>query len=338
MRNINWQQLFTKLLETIITLGDLLMVFMQTLIVSFGTLIILALLLLVEQHAVRQGLSVFEADNQSAAFGAVVLVLVNFTVKFMEVYVETLAMDDRRKYRPKEQYAFSLRLFFASLTYWLGIGKKWQKRKLAAASDFNKLRSTVTFAMMTLALMGRTHEAIIKVSANDGKILSWNDGLQRLANQSSLVDITVWVAALIFTFAAVVAAQQLTHYMAMRVVDIRRKLGKSTPSTRSRATTNAIAATGKPVLAFDAPRELNPIKIKIGAATRYQCPQCDKTMSRQAWAKHPCRFTTGYEPVVGSIDTVDLLVDEVDGLTDGLRQAERHLLSTNGSVKQLDDN
>ena len=43
-------------------------------------------------------------------------------------------------------------------------------------------------------------------------------------------------------------------------------------------------------------------------------------------------------PVVGSIDTVDLLVDEVDGLTDGLRQAERHLLSTNGSVKQLDDN
>lgn len=331
----NWQQIFAKALETIITLGDLLMVFMQTVIVSFGTIIILGLLLLVEQHAVRQGLSVFESDAQSASFGAIVLVLVNFTVKFMEVYVETLAMDDRRKYRPKKQYAFSLRLLFADIAYWLGVGgRKWQKREMAVASDFNKLRSTVTFAMMALALMGRTHEAIAKVSTAGGQALSWNTGLQNLFNQSSLVDITVWIAALIFTFAAVVAAQQLTHYMAMRVVDIRRKLGK--PAAVSRHQT--VAATGKPVLAFDVARELNPIKIKVGAATRYQCPQCEKTMSRQAWAKHPCRFTTGYAPVVSPIDAIDPPIDAVDSLTDGLLQAERHLMSTNGNKEQPDDN
>lgn len=298
---MNWQQRLDKLLEGMITLGDILTVFMQTIIVSFGSLLLLGGLLWVEQNAVSHGVAMFEVNPQNAAIGALVLVIVNFSVKFWEVYADVSTSDKRKRYIVRKQYAFSLRLFLSDLGYWLGLGKKWQKRELPASATFAYVRKIATAAIMVLAFFGRTHEAILKISTSNNISIGWQDGLKLWAEKSTLADLVVWIGAIVFTFAAVIAAQRVTQYTAVRVVEIRKNLSKHQQPI-------AIRATGKPTLAFDLATELAPIKIKFGSDTRYKCPQCEKVMTRQAWQKHPCRFTEVY-PQVDELDAVDLAVD-----------------------------
>jgi len=286
-----------------ITLGDILTVFMQTIIVSFGSLFLLFGLLWVEQNAVSHGINMFEVNTQYAGVGALVLVLVNFSVKFWEVHADVSTADQRKRYVPKKQYAFSLKLFFGDVAYWLGIGKRWQKRELPASYAFSTVRKVATNAIMILAFFGRTHEAVMKVSDT-----GWQDGIKAIAEKSTLADLLVWIGAVIFTFAAVIAAQRVTQYTAIRVIEIRKQFAKNKPVQ----TAISNRSDGKPMLAYSEARTLSPIKIKVGADTKYKCPQCDKVMSRQAWQKHPCRFTEGYSSIDDAIDNVDQVDTHID--------------------------
>lgn len=299
---MNWQNKLDKLLESMITFGDILTVFMQTIIVSFGSLLLLIGLLWVEQNAVSHGVMMFEPRLDYADMGALVLVLVNFSVKFWEVHADVSTADQRKRYTIRKQYAFSLKLFFGDLGYWLGLGRKWQRRELPASSTFAYVRKVATVSIMILAFFGRTHEAIQKISTSTAGAIGWQDGLRIWAEKSTLADLVVWIGAIIFTFAAVIAAQRVTQYTAVRVIEIKKSLSKH------QSKSVAIRSIGKPSLAFDSARDLSPIKIKFGAETKYKCPQCSKVMTRQAWQKHPCRFTEGYESV-DALDEVDLAVD-----------------------------
>lgn len=314
MRNWNWQDVLSRTLAFLVTLGDVLMVFIQTVIVAFGTIIIMGFLLWVEQNAVSYGVATFEQDETKAAAAALVLVLFNFAVKFWEVYIDDKASDQRERYKPAKRYAPSLRTWLAGCVYWLGIGKvgkvgkQWQRKELPASASFASVRRVVTFAMLYMAFIGRTHDAINKVSISGETAVSWQNGFTDLLTKSTLADIALWVSAIVFTFAAVIAAQQLTQYIAVRVLEIKRHMSKSKAVAVARA-------ISKPVLAYDSPRELSPIKVKVGSQTKYRCPQCSKEMSRQAWQKHPCRFTDGYAAVDGQIDAVaeaDQFLDTVD--------------------------
>lgn len=219
-----WQHGLNKTLSGLITIGDILLVLMQTLIVSFGAIVLMVLLLWVEQDAVSHGVATYETSPEKAAAAATVMVLFNFAVKFWEVYIESKATDQRKRFKPGVQYAFSLRTWFTGVQYFLGVGKKWKKEALPASAGFAQVRKIITIAMLYMAFVGRTHEAIQKVSLSNGRPLAWTDGLKMLAEKSSLSDITLWLTATIFTFAAVIAAQRLTQYVAVRVIEIRRGL------------------------------------------------------------------------------------------------------------------
>jgi len=181
---------------------------------------------------------------------------------------------------------------------------------------------------MILAFFGRTHEAVMKVSD-----VGWQSGLRSIAEQSTLADLLVWIGAVIFTFAAVIAAQRVTQHTAIRVIEIRKQFAKNKPIQPS----SHIRSDGKPVLAYSEARTLSPIKIKIGADTRYKCPQCNKQMSRQAWQKHPCRFTEGYSVIDDAVDAVSQVDTPIDVIDASTLQPIGQLMTTsvNGHGKHV---
>lgn len=309
MKRSSWQRGLDDALNGLVTIGDILTVFIQTVIVAFGTLAILAMLLIVEIHAVSLGIKTFEANADFAGLAAAVLVLLNLMIKFQEVYADYIASDLRVRYQPPKHYAPSLRTMLGNLAYWLGITRGWQEKELPASHNFAVTRRWITIAILVIALIGRTGDAIDKVSNDAAGGVSWSVGIEKLLTQSSLADISEWITAIVFTFVLVIASQQLTQYVAVRVLDIRRGL-------RTRVDTVTVErAEGKPVLAFNAPREMEPIKVKVGSVTKYQCPQCGKVVSRQAWSNHPCRFTAGVDAVVdGEVDRKVIQLTEDDTL------------------------
>jgi hypothetical protein len=309
MKRSSWQRGLDNALNGLVTIGDILTVFIQTVIVAFGTLAILTMLLVVEIHAVSLGIKTFEANAAFAGLAAGVLVLLNLMIKFQEVYADYIASDLRARYQPTKRYAPSLKTMLGNLAYWLGVSRNWQERELPASHNFAVTRRWITIAILVIALIGRTGDAIDKVSSDAAGGLPWSAGVEKLVTQSSLADISEWTTAIVFTFVLVIASQQLTQYVAVRVLDIRRGL-----RMRGDAVT-VERAEGKPVLAFDTPRTMQPIKIKVGSVTKYQCPQCSKVVSRQAWSNHPCRFTTGVDAVVdGAIDGKVIQLTEDDTL------------------------
>lgn len=314
MKKTSWQRGLEAFLNGMILIGDILLVLVQNSIVAFGTLVVLGLLLVVEVHAVKLGLMTFEPDEWFATLGAVLLVILSLSVKFQEVYADFLTHDQRTRYQIAKSIAPSLRLTVRGWMYWLGIGRNWTERELPASHAFSATRRYVTWAILALAIVGRLNEAIQTISVGaDGVSIGWLDGLQRLVTESSLSEMTPWIAALVFTWAAVKSSQQLTGYVAVRVIEIRRGL----VGRRDAVIVSTERAEGAPVLALDRPREMQPIKVKVGSNTRYRCPQCSKVMTRQAWSGHPCRWTEGVNPVIdapvdGGIDRKVIQLTEVD--------------------------
>lgn len=225
MKKTSWQRGLEAFLNGMILIGDILLVLVQNSIVAFGTLVVLGLLLVVEVHAVKLGLMTFEPDEWFATLGAVLLVILSLSVKFQEVYADFLAHDQRTRYQIAKSIAPSLRLTVRGWMYWLGIGRNWTERELPASHAFSATRRYVTWAILALAIVGRLNEAIQTISVGaDGVSIGWLDGLQRLVTESSLSEMTPWIAALVFTWAAVKSSQQLTGYVAVRVIEIRRGL------------------------------------------------------------------------------------------------------------------
>src|SRR5690606_18090255 len=83
-----WNRFYPKLLETIVSLGETVLTFAQTVIVSLGVPVVLVLLLVVEHQRVVHGIQLFETSDELASFAAAALVLLNLVLEFQTHHIE----------------------------------------------------------------------------------------------------------------------------------------------------------------------------------------------------------------------------------------------------------
>lgn len=204
-----WNAFYPRLLETITSAGETLLTFAQTVIVSLGVPTVLVLLLIVEHQRVLHGIQLFETDYALASFAAWALVLLNLVLEFQVHYIEHSA-----GYREELAKRGSLRLWLRGLAYWLGMGDGWRPQDQSPAHRYKSLLRLVTFAILSLALVGSMRSVIEPLGG------AWYTALWQIVTQSSLLLILTWLGGLLFTAAAVLAAQGLSRYVAIRTVQI----------------------------------------------------------------------------------------------------------------------
>jgi len=183
--------------------SGVLMVIGQTLISAFGVLIILAIVIYVEIHRVAEGISLF--DDSSSVLGAAVLVLTLLTLEFIIHYVET-----KNGFDDNQHSAFSLRLFFQWLGYFVGLSPDWKPRLLSPAQQIKTYSKLLTITILALALAGSMKPAISSVQG------TWIQGLQSVIWQSSLLEIVEWLSGVLFALTLVIGSQRITAYVAQR--------------------------------------------------------------------------------------------------------------------------
>lgn len=206
---------YPRLLRFIISLGETLLTFAQTIIVSLGVPIVLVLLLIVEHQRVVHGIMLFESDSGLASFAALALVLLNLVLEFQIHHIEHSA-----GYREERGRKWSLLLWAQKARYVTGVGydaKKgnpWEAQYLSPAARYKGLLRLVTFSILALALVG-SMRAVIETQKG-----AWYTAMGAIVTQSSLLLLMTWVGGLLFAAAAVLAAQGLSRYVAIRCVEI----------------------------------------------------------------------------------------------------------------------
>lgn len=204
-----WNRFYPSVLKTIITVGETLLTLAQTVIVSLGIPLVLVLLLIVEQQRVLHGIALFEADHALAHFAATALVLLNLVLEFQTHYIE-----DKANYHEGQASAWSFRIWLQNAAYTLGLGKAWTPRPLSPANRYKRLLRLVTFTILALALAG-SMKSVIEVT--DG---TWYQAIYAIVTESNLLLMLTWSGGLLFAAAAVLSAQGLSRYVAIRCVEI----------------------------------------------------------------------------------------------------------------------
>lgn len=204
-----WNRFYPVALKTIITVGETLLTFAQTVIVSLGIPLVLILLLIVEQQRVLHGIALFESDRALAEFAATALVLLNLVLEFQVHYIE-----DKAGYQESQASAWSFRIGWQSAAYTLGFGETWIPRALSPANRYKRLLRLVTFTILSLALVG-SMRAVIEVTNG-----AWYEAVVSILTDSSLLLMMTWLGGLLFAAAAVLSAQGLSRYVAIRCVEI----------------------------------------------------------------------------------------------------------------------
>lgn len=210
-----WNAFYPRLLEAVTGAGETLLTFAQTVIVSLGVPVVLVLLLIVEHQRVLHGIELFETDYNLASFASWALVLLNLVLEFQVHYVEHQA-----GYREELAKRGSLRLWLRRFAYWLGWGNGWTPEDQSPAHRYKQLLRLVTFAILALALVGSMRSVIEPLEG------AWYEALVEIVTQSSLLLILTWLGGLLFTAAAVLAAQGLSRYVAIRTVEIVSEMSK----------------------------------------------------------------------------------------------------------------
>jgi len=200
---------YPRLLEALIAVGETVLTFAQTVIVSLGVPVILVLLLIVEHQRVVHGIMLFEADSALAGFAAAALVLSNLVLEFQTHYIE-----HRAGYEQARAKRWSLRIWSKNMAYRLGIGESWQELELSPASRYKSLLRLVTFTILSLALVGSMRTVIQSTPG------AWYEALIAILSESDLLLIMTWAGGLLFALAAVLTAQGLSQYVAIRCVEI----------------------------------------------------------------------------------------------------------------------
>lgn len=206
---------YPKFLKFLHGLGDLVLTFSQTFIVSLGVPVVLVLLMIVEQQRVYHGIALFEVDPALSAFGAWAIVILNLTLEFTIEHIEHKA-----GYRPDPVTRRSLRLWARSLSYFIGshggsgAGKAWQPLPLSPAQRYRSLLRLVTATILLLALAGSMRDVIARANG------AWYVALRDIVVGSSLSLMITWLGGLLFAAAAVLSAQGLSRYVAIRCVEI----------------------------------------------------------------------------------------------------------------------
>lgn len=200
---------YPRVLDALLGVGDVVLTFAKTVILAAGIPAALVGLLLVEHHRIVQGILLFDANSTFAGIAAAVLVAVNLILEFQSHHIEHVAgwkQDAARRW--------SLRLWFRDLKYTFGIGKDWQARELSPAARYHSLLKLVTFTILALALVGSMRDVI---QTTPGR---WFDALLSIITDSDLLRMGTWLSGLLFALAAVLTAQGLSRYVAIRCVEI----------------------------------------------------------------------------------------------------------------------
>lgn len=204
-----FNRLYPRFLRSLVGLGDVLLTFTQTIIISFGVPVVLVLLLVVEQQRVVHGILLFEASPELAAFAAWALVILNLVLEFQIHYIE-----HQEGFNSQNNYQPSLRLWFRAMAYRIGIGSNWEAIQASPAQRYKKILRLVTVSILVLALAGSMQAVIAEA---DG---SWYSAIITILLQSDLSTMTTWLGGLLFATAAVLAAQGLSRYVALRTVEV----------------------------------------------------------------------------------------------------------------------
>jgi hypothetical protein len=204
-----FNEFYPRLLESIISIGETVLTFAQTLIVSFGVPVVLVLLLIVEHHRVVEGILLFDPNPTFASFAALALVMLNLLLEFQVHHIEHKAGYEQDRAR-----RWSLRIWWANMRYRLGIGDNWTAQEYGPAERYRRLLRLVTFTILALALVGSMRTVI---AGTEG---AWYTAMVSIVTESNLLLMMTWLGGLLFAAAAVLSAQGLSRYVAIRCVEI----------------------------------------------------------------------------------------------------------------------
>ena len=205
----NFNGRYINFLDFLHGVGDVLMTLTQTVFVSLGVPAILVLLLVVEVQRVTHGIQIFEVDKALAQFAAWALVLANLTLEFQVHHIE-----QQEGYHEVRKSKFSMRVWWRDFAYFIGWGDEWEDRYHSPAMRYKRLLGLVTFTILALALAGSMQEAMEQSSA------AWHRAIVDIAVNSQLSQASVWAGGLLFAAAAVLTAQGLSRYVAIRTAEV----------------------------------------------------------------------------------------------------------------------
>lgn len=225
---------YPKLLESIASAGNIIISLSQSIIANIGAPIVLVALLIVEQQRVLHGMQLFETDDNLASFGAWALVISNLLLEIIAHHVEYT-----HGYTAERAARWSLRLWAKNAAYRLGLSSNWKEQQLSPAAWAHGLLAMVTFAILALALGGSMRDVISQTSG------AWYDAIIAIFTQSSLINMVTWAGGVLFAGAAVLTAQGLSRYLAIRTVEIRAQMTNSDDLT---AVADQAAATAAQAL------------------------------------------------------------------------------------------
>lgn len=200
---------YPKFLRFIVGLGAVLLTLSQTVLTALGVPLVLVVLLIVEHQRVVHGIELFETDKGLASFSAFALVMLNLVLEFLAHYIE-----HQHGYTPDRENRWSFRIWRQNAAYTVGFGERWTARPLSPAARYKRLLSLVTFSILALALVGSMKSVI------DDYDDAWYDALAMIVTESDLLTIMTWLGGLLFAAAAVLSAQGLSRYVALRCVEI----------------------------------------------------------------------------------------------------------------------
>lgn len=200
---------YPRLLDAMLGVGDVVLTFSKTVILAAGIPAALVGLLVVEHHRIVQGILLFDSNVTFAAIAAGVLVAVNLILEFQSHHIE-----HAEGWKQEAARRWSLRLWLQDVRYTLGYGDDWQARELSPAARYHRLLKLVTFTILSLALVGSMREVIQTVPGR------WFDALLSIVTDSDLLRMGTWLSGLLFALAAVLTAQGLSRYVAIRCVEI----------------------------------------------------------------------------------------------------------------------
>lgn len=186
--------------------NDVLQVLIQSLLTSFGLIVILIGVLIVEGIRVYEGIALFDAHV--ATMGAIVLVMLNTVLEFIVHYVE-----HKHGYATPPRYQFSFALVARRLRYIIGNDATFTPREKSPAHEFKLYMRLLTIGILFIALVGSMKDTIARVQGN------WLDGFVSIFTQSTLSEFTVWLSGFMFALVTVIGAQRLTSYVAKRVTE-----------------------------------------------------------------------------------------------------------------------
>lgn len=290
---------FSNFLDGMVAFGESLTALVQTLLIALGMPIILLGIAWVEYEAVKQGLSM---DGSTGSIAAGVMVGLNILLELQIVHYENKA-----GYRPDPSRAMSLRLAWQEFKYRIGWSKEWTPRDLSPAQRFRGLQRTITAVILIVAVHGRLLTIFEKVSGSTASPVPALDGLSQIGQQGTLAEWAEIVALLAFSFAAVLGAQTVAHHIGVLYIQtmnrLRARKGQSTRQENKQQVITLIDSGRRTT-------ERNGL-VPERSGKDYICPACSKSMSKQAWSKHPCRFTE-----IEFVDESTDLIDQVDKSVD----------------------